>query len=69
MSAVRRLWEKFSVKRSVSGEVIRNVISDEILKTIQIGITQVLFVEPIWQIIELSTFNQFYVPKRVNSLI
>ncbi len=39
--------KSFPLKDLVSGEVIRNVISDEILKTIQIGVTQALFVGPI----------------------
>ena len=39
------------------------MISDEILKTIQIGVTA-LFVGPIWQIIELNMCSPYYARKR-----
>lgn len=60
--------KSFPLKDLVSGEVIRNVISDEILKDHQIEVTQALFVGPIWQIIELNMCSPYYARKRVSYL-
>lgn len=60
--------KSFPLKDLVSGEVIRNVISDEILKDHPDWSYLSFICRPIWQIIELNMCSPYYARKRVSYL-